>query len=181
MSVAPYDAACAYAMQPTIRLTNIIPTMGLGDYTTIPATIDLFRGEVPGATAKQVQPRQQEQSQRGGATNRPPAQQQRTDNRSDRGTGNRDHGLARYVGTGRMPLPTVWVTKAGSASKTRVCSAFLYQNQECTRENCNFLHVTRLTDIIPAERPAFLAWVAGTPGVDLVQGGAAGAPATTRG
>ena len=75
IGLAPYDAACVYAMQPTLRLTNIIPTMGLGDYTTIPATIDLFGGEKATTQPKQ-QPQQQQQQQQ---------QQQRGQGQTQRG------------------------------------------------------------------------------------------------
>ena len=169
IAVLAIDQLTEQARELCRKFQNIVPTMALGDYSTIPATLALFRP--PGAPPASAAPRQQPSTQ---PTPRPNTRgRQATPPATERGPAsnrpasrNLDGLLKNTAGGLAKPIPNLVLPHPITGTPTKLCRNHIYQGISCSwGNNCRLAHITSMRAVPTEHATKIRNWVAETPDV----------------
>ena len=169
IAVLAIDQLTEQARELCRKFQNIVPTMALGDYSTIPATLALFRP--PGAPPASAAPRQPPstpstaRSNTRGRQATPPATERGPE--SNRTAPCNLDGLLKNTagGLGR-PIPNLVLPHPITGTPTKLCRNHLYQGISCQwGSNCRLAHITSMQAVPPEHAIKIRNWVTETPDV----------------
>ena len=169
IAVLTIDQLTEQARELYWKFQNIIPTMALGDYSTIPTTLALFR--TPGAPPASAAPRHPHSSPsparpntRGRQVKPPATEQGPASNRS--APRNLDSLLKNANGEVERPIPNLVIPHPITGRPTKLCRQHLYQGTSCHwGDNCQLAHITSMRAVPSEHATKIRNWVAETPDV----------------
>ena len=169
IAVLAIDRLTEQAQELCRKFQNIIPTMALGDYATIPTTLALFRppGTPPASQAPrhpQPTPPPARPPARGRQVTPPAAEREPA---PDRHAPRHLDGLLKYSGSGRhRPMPDTVLPHPTTGTPTKICRNHIYHGASCQWGNtCRLAHITSMRAVPSAAATHLRAWVTATPTV----------------
>ena len=170
LNVRVLHMATDQATQLTLKFSNIVPTMALGEYAQVPATYKLVQVPTEQRQTKRdhsdqnpVTPDKVKETNRKRARNDGPPNPPTTDNSN--------RGLFEYNGTAarNIPVPDTFFKHATPGHIVKLCRKWSYLNLSCHHgpygKTCPFFHLKNKGALRPADLTAISAWVTATPHV----------------
>ena len=154
--MGPLNSAIANATQVTNKIAFAISNMSSEAYTHAPLTYGLFH------TAAVITPNNKWVGKRK-ENPQPPKDAKPSEPKAKKANNkheaNKKLGLLTFSGPGRLPNCNYTFKHHTNGSKARLCLGHNFQDRFCRWDRCNFVHVSKLSDLTTDDKDALIQYV----------------------